>query len=522
MKIASRVQYVRKVFIETRFASPVRRSGRRILAVLVPLFAILGFAPTVAAADAASPVQREILQLFFIILVFALIIGVLVHILLLAAVQWYRDSPRWRPGKGAAKTHDRRLEIGWTVGPVLILAAVVIVTMIAIPNIERPRDYDYALDVIGAQWAWRYQYPKYTFADNTTASVPDSSGTMYIQEGVTFLLRVQSEDVIHSFYVPDLGIKIDAVPGITNIFWVRADIAGMYTVQCAEFCGLGHSQMHGTVVVFPPGTQTIPYGPPPSASPPGGEPPKYTIVDLAFKETPGPCFPTLAWSIEPCRLDLGANFDVTFRVWNNETAPHQFRMGPPFNILGPLQPAKSPPVHFNLNTGGPNGQHAYWCDVSGHRPLGMEGLLNVTGPAHYDIEITDASIRPSQIRAKLGQTMDVTVYNNGTASATFGIGPPYNIDFGSISPASSKPATVVLNRTADPPTWFGGGSPGQRGSLYVTFTSAAPPPPPPPRGFPVVEVTFGLAGLAAVAALVLNFRLARAARRRQRFPPEET
>ena len=96
----------------------MRRSGRRILAVLVPLLAILAVAPTVAAADAASPVQREILQLFFIILVFALIIGVLVHILLLAAVQWYRDSPRWRPGKGAAKTTLRGMAAGeWRCWP---------------------------------------------------------------------------------------------------------------------------------------------------------------------------------------------------------------------------------------------------------------------------------------------------------------------------------------------------------------------------------------------------------------------
>ena len=70
---------------------------RQILALLLSLFGVMAVAPSVAAADAASPVQREILQLFFIILVFALIIGVLVHVLLLAAVQWYKDSPRWRP-----------------------------------------------------------------------------------------------------------------------------------------------------------------------------------------------------------------------------------------------------------------------------------------------------------------------------------------------------------------------------------------------------------------------------------------
>ena len=505
----------------------MRRSGRRILAVLVPLLAILAVAPTVAAADAASPVQREILQLFFIILVFALIIGVLVHILLLAAVQWYRDSPRWRPGKGAAKTHDQRLEIGWTVGPVLILAAVVIVTLIAIPNIERPRHSDYTLDVIGAQWAWRFRYPDYRDANNITTSVPDSSGTMYIQQGLTFLLRVNSSDVIHSFYVPDLGIKIDAVPGITNIFWVRADIPGTYTVQCAEFCGLGHSQMHGQVVVFRPGTQVIPYGPPPSATPPGGESPRYTIVDLHFREKPGPCFPAKEWSIEPCHLELGANFNITLRVWNNETGVHQFRMGGsgPLNFVGPLQTANSAPMIFNINNTGSPGQLAFWCDVGGHRELGMEGLLIIKAPVHYDIEIRENSIRPNEIVASLGQNLSATIYNNGTVTHTFAIGPPYNTTPISILPGGTAPFWVVLNHTVEPPTWLGGNSTeraaGIVGELQVLAAGPPPPPPPTPQGFPVVQMTFGLAGVAAIGAIVFNFRLARAARRREQFPPEE-
>lgn len=497
----------------------MRRSDRRILAVLSPILAALGLAPTAAAADAASPVQREILGLFFIILVFALIIGVLVHILLLAAVQWYRDSPRWRPGKGHAKTHDRRLEIGWTVGPVIILAAVVIVTMIALPNIERPLHYDYAIDVIGAQWAWRYRYPDYTFANNTTTSVPDSSGKMYIEQGVTFLLRVHSEDVIHSFYVRDLGIKIDAVPGVTNIFWVRADIPGTYTAQCAEFCGLAHSQMNGEVIVFRPGTQAIPYGPPPGATQPGAGTPMYTIIDVHFKESRGDCHPEMEWSISPCLIEVGSNFNVTLRVWNNETMPHGFQIADPIGKVGPLQPRGAGPVYINFNTGDP-GLYDFWCHVGGHKDLGMVGTMKVTGPVRYGIEITDNSISPRVIRASLGQTLDVTIYNNGTSPHPFSIGPPYDLSAGSIPQGTPVRWTVVLNRTVAP-TWFGGPTPAQQGELYVTFLGTAPATPPRPPGFPILEITFGLAGLAALAAIAFNFKLARAARRRQRFPPEE-
>ena len=501
----------------------MRRSGRRVLAVLPPVLVALGLAPVVAAADAASPVQREILGLFFTILIFALIIGVLVHILLLAAVQWYKDSPRWRPPKGHPRTHDRRIEVGWTIGPALILAGVVIITLFALQTIERPSRYDYALDVIGAQWAWRFRYPDYTLPNATTVSVPDSSGTMYIQQDLVFLLRVHSEDVIHAFYVPDLGIKIDVVPGTTNIFWVQATIPGTYTVQCAEFCGVGHSQMHGEVVVFPPGTQTIPYGPPPSAVQPGFGTAKYTIVDVAFKEHPGPCLPGSQWSLEPCRISLGSNFNVTFRVWNNESGTHQFELGSPISLVGPIQDTSTAaqPAYFNFNTGNP-GQYSFWCNISGHRGLGMEGSINVTGPVNANVIITDTSVTPPQIEASLGTTLILSIQNNGASGHTFSIGPPYGNTTGPIAPSATAGLTVVLNRTTDSAGIpYGDLGAGVTGTLRVVAVGRGPPPPPPPPGFPVVEVTFGLAGLAAAAAIAFNFKLARAARRRRQFPPEE-
>jgi hypothetical protein len=221
---------------------------------------------------------------------------------------------------------------------------------------------------------------------------------------------------------------------------------------------------------------------------------------------------------------LGSNFNVTFRVWNNDTAPHQFKIGDPLNVVGPLQPAKSPPVYLNFNTGSPGQQYAFWCDVRGHREQGMEGVLNVTVPVYYDIEIRDNSIRPNLIVAALGQNLTATVYNNGSTPHTFAIGPPYNTAPITISAGTSAPFTIVLNRTVAP-TWYGGDlseqAAGIIGELRVLTAGTPPPPLPPPRGFPILEITFGLSGLAAVAALVFNFRLARAARRRQRFPPEE-
>jgi hypothetical protein len=216
---------------------------------------------------------------------------------------------------------------------------------------------------------------------------------------------------------------------------------------------------------------------------------------------------------------MGANFNVTLRVWNNETAPHQFRIGDPINLKGPLQPAKSGPVYFNFNTGAP-GQHAFWCDVGGHRELGMEGRLNVSGPVHYDIEVQDTSVRPNLIVAALGQTLSATVWNNGTLPHTFAVGPPYNTAPISISAGNTAPFVIILNRTV-PSTWYGERAAGIVGELRVVAAGTPPPPRPPPAGFPFIPITFGLAGLAALAAIAFNFRLARAARRREQFPPEE-
>src|SRR5947209_2735972 len=206
-------------------------------------------------------------------------------------------------------------------------------------------------------------------------------------------------------------------------------------------------------------------------------------------------------------------------MWNNETTRHQCRIGAPINRVSPLQPAKSGPVYFNFNTGAP-GQYAFWCDVGGHREQGMEGRLNVSGPVHYDIEVLDTSVRPNLIVAALGQTLSATVWNNGTLPHTFAVGPPYNTANISIPAAITAPFVIVLNRTV-PSTWYGERATGIVGELRVLAAGTPPPPPPPPAGFPFIPITFGLAGLAALAAIAFNFRLARAARRREQFPPEE-
>ena len=485
--------------------------------MLSALGGALALAPTAAALDAASPVQQAILQLFLVILVLALIIAIFVHVLLLLAVKWYRDSPGWRPPKGPPKTNDRRLEFGWTVGPVIILAVVATATLVALPGIERPASSDYTIDVIGVQWAWLFKYPNW----NATTTNISSTGTLYVQEGLTFFLNVTSNDVIHSFYVPDLGIKIDAVPGIVNHFWLRGDRPGTFTLQCAEFCGLGHSEMHGEVVVFAAGSQDVPYGPPPSAAPPPPPPGGAgLVVPVEFEESGG-ASPEKPWSVHPSRLQFGQGLKVTMRAYNNQTTVHGLSVGAPYALqTATIDPNTYADLTFWTNT---TSQGVfYWCFVGNHRGLGMEGVMNVTAPEDRDITFTSSGIDPRAIDVGPGQVLNLTLRNTGSAARQFAIGPPYSLAAIAIPVGGTANVRITFNLTTES-TWFGDPSdPTFQGSLRVEAAGITiPSPPHPSNAFPVLEVTAGLTAVGFAAAIGLNWKLSRDARRREQFPPEE-
>ncbi len=514
-----------------RSAAAVRRLARRALWLFAALGIAIAAAPPAAALDTNSPVQAAFIQLFLIILIFALIIGILVHVLLLLAVRWYKDSPRWRPSKHAPREHDRRLELGWTIGPVAILASVAIVTLAAIPGIERPpalppgQSYP-TITVVAQQWAWRFEYPDYVYpSNNTSVAIPSSSGTLYIQQGVTFMLDVVSEDVIHSFYVPDLAIAIDANPGVTNQAWVRADVAGTYSIQCKEFCGLGHSQMHGLVVVFAPGSQPFPWGPAARPTPGGGGgTPTGAVIDIEFKQSGGPSADR-PWSISPSRINLGQGFNVTFRIWNNESGTHQFRIGDPYNLLGVVMAPNSPTpdvINFRTNY---TGAIDYWCDIPGHRALGMEGVMNVSGPQDVTVVMTDNSVQPSTLTFGLGWTVNLTMRNEGSVPHGCAIGPPYDTVLTPSIPAGGTFTYEFVFNLTTAATWIGGALASERAAgiegLLVVQAAGAAPAPTAPQAFPVVPFTFALVGIGGAAAVGFDLKLARDARRREKYPPEE-
>jgi cytochrome c oxidase subunit 2 len=191
--------------------------------------------------DPAGPEAQKIDDLWW--LVFWIAVGVFVVVeaaLLYALVRFRRRRDEDRPIR---QVHgNTRLEIVWTIIPAVILAVIAVPTIRTIFELRGepgPEENALIVNVVGHQWWWEFQYPEYGI---TTAS------EMHIPAGRTVYLNLTSADVIHSFWVPQLNGKRDAVPGKFNHLTLIADEPGEYLGQCAEFCGLAHADMRQRVV----------------------------------------------------------------------------------------------------------------------------------------------------------------------------------------------------------------------------------------------------------------------------------
>jgi cytochrome c oxidase subunit 2 len=203
-----------------------------------------GFAPV----DPASPNAERINDTYLYISVFTGVVLVLVEGALLWFVFKYRRHRRARGDDGPQVHGNTRLEIAWTVVPVLIVAAIAAFVFYELPGIADVPPATAAggredVKVVGHQFYWQFEYPNGAVAVDR----------MRVPAGKTVKLSVTSPDwdVIHSWWIPRLGGKIDAIPGIVNEAWFRADQQGIYDGQCAELCGVQHAQMRAQVEALP-------------------------------------------------------------------------------------------------------------------------------------------------------------------------------------------------------------------------------------------------------------------------------
>jgi cytochrome c oxidase subunit 2 len=216
-----------------------------------------------------SPNANEIASLYKITLYIAAVVFVLVEGALVYSVYKFRA----KKGAVAAQIHgNTRLEIGWTVGAALILVVLTVVTFIKLPSIVDPPNSDASglvlsasvtqptppngkkltICIQGRQYIWRYTYGNSCLNNAFTGKLPYSYTTMEVPEHTTVVLAIQSSDVIHSWWVPTMGGKVDAVPGYTTYTWFKALHTGVFRGQCAQLCGTNHAAMVAYVKVVTP------------------------------------------------------------------------------------------------------------------------------------------------------------------------------------------------------------------------------------------------------------------------------
>ena len=191
--------------------------------------------------DAAGPAARSMARLGTGLIIAAAIVFVVVLVLLVWPVIRGDDMERTVP-------EDRRMESQWivlggVVVPLVIFAGILAFSYGAMAGNSQPSSA-YLVEVIGHQWWWEVRYPKQGI---TTAN------EIHIPVGVPVRVHVSTGDVIHSFWVPQLQGKTDAITGRVNETWLQADHPGVYRGECAEFCGHEHAHMAFVVVADAPG-----------------------------------------------------------------------------------------------------------------------------------------------------------------------------------------------------------------------------------------------------------------------------
>jgi cytochrome c oxidase subunit II len=219
------------------------------------------FAPKGPNAQKIDTLQKPVFAV-------AGIIGVIVFAAVVYAVIKFRDRGQPIPHQ----THGNpALEITLTIIPALILAVVGVFTFRTVFDLSKTDDTEMIINVTGQQWWWEYDYPVQNEYGITQPII--TSGQLVIPVGTKVMLRQTSRDVIHSYWIPSLNGKRDAVPGRVHLNRLEADEPGIYAGQCTEFCGLSHANMRMEAVALSKedfakwvSNQLKPYSPPMEAT----------------------------------------------------------------------------------------------------------------------------------------------------------------------------------------------------------------------------------------------------------------
>ncbi len=221
------------------------------------------FASEMDLREGVTDISMRLLQLHHFSLWVCFVVGIIVFGIMFYSFYAHHRSRRPKPSDF---DDNLPVEILWTLIPTLILIGLAVPATSTLMQLEDNHDSDLTVLVTGSQWKWHYQYVEADFGYYSRLATPQEQIDNLAPKGPHYLLEVDkplvlptnkkvrfltaSKDVIHSWWVPDLAVKQDAIPGYINEAWTRVKIPGTYRGQCTELCGKGHAFMPVVVEVI--------------------------------------------------------------------------------------------------------------------------------------------------------------------------------------------------------------------------------------------------------------------------------
>lgn len=232
------------------------------LAILLPIALVIPWFPTDASKQAG-----DVRTLYTVLLIATVPIFVLVETVVLFSVWKFRMRPGEEEKDGPPIHGNTRLEVVWTVLPACLILGLCAYSYAVLHSNEKKRAGEMTVNVTARQFGFEFSYPN---LDGKNVVSP----VLYLARGRPVVFKLRSLDVVHSFFVPEFAVKLDAVPGITTTLRATPTRLGTYPAECTELCGAGHSLMRTAVhVVTPAAFQAWASAQPANAAPPLGTPP---------------------------------------------------------------------------------------------------------------------------------------------------------------------------------------------------------------------------------------------------------
>ena len=232
------------------------------VAIGIPLALLIPWFPAEGSNQASN-----IHTLYYVLLIVSVPIFVLVETVVLYSVWKFRMKPGEEEKDGPPIHGNTRLEVVWTALPAILIVGLCGYAYSVLRSNEKTHPGAMVVNVTERQFAFQFGYPR-------TGGKQVLSSDLYVPRGRPVVFHLTSVDVIHSFFVPEFSVKLDAVPGITTTLRVTPTRLGNYPAECTELCGAGHSLMRAPVHVVTPTTfqtwlsRQKPNGPPPIGTPP--------------------------------------------------------------------------------------------------------------------------------------------------------------------------------------------------------------------------------------------------------------